>query len=114
MNNQGITTEQARMIQMQQANSLGGGLCGSSLFGVLLGGLAAPQTLGFQAQQQAAPQSPFGGVVSQQIAQGSTIPDLLWQYLAPSLPCKPQKKDHDYSENLTKQEEKVPSFEERV
>ena len=110
MDNQGITTEQARMIQMQQANSLGGGLCVLGLFG----GLTGPQTLGFQAQQQAAPRSPFGGVVSQQIAQGSTIPDLLWQHLAPSLPCKPQKKDHDYSENLTKQEEKVPPFEERV
>ena len=109
MDNQGITAEQLRMREMQAAQQA---------FGFGSGGLFSdtliPSSGGLAAQNiQRSFLGPFGGVVSQQIAQSSIRPELAWQSLAECLPSKPKKRVRDYSEHLTRKDEKILPLEKR-
>jgi hypothetical protein len=104
---------------MQQGCGFGAGLFGSGLLGAPAGGL-----FGLQSQQQASRQPPltallsgFGEAPAQEFAQRGFAGSLETQLLVAShreSVSKRPKSCRDYSENLTKREEKVPSFEDRI
>ncbi len=106
MDNQGITAEQARMMQMQAAQQSGGlsGLGGSGLFG----GIAAGFGGAFLSPS-------FSGLPSRQSARLSN--QRLMSQLCEAGTAEPSRKRsykvRDYSENLIQKEEKILPIERR-
>ena len=102
MDNQGITAEQARMMQMQAAQQSGGL---SGLGGGLFGGIAS----GFEG---AFPSPSFGGSLVFRSTQES---EAAMAIAVPDITRKPGRppKIKDYSEHLTRKEEKILPIEKR-